>query len=253
MSELVTADDLSDLPRSAVATEAIQLLDSLAGVLVHVSTNNSLNPTKDDRQYKQKRLRMHRLLAALKVKDPIPYDDLGEWNGYWKMHLPKWAARKSHVRDLIAATKIDLENIRDSASLVVPTVAASAMWGSLDGRVAELGSELARSGSTDDLQDVGRRCREILIDAAKILARPELVPVGEDVPKAADAKKWLGYYVDRFAAGSTQKELRSFIRSAWDLAQRVTHGDIDRTETYAAAQATVLIVRVLQDLEARTR
>ncbi len=35
---------------------------------------------------------------------------------------------------------------------------------------------------------------------------------------------------------------------AWDLAQKVTHGDIDRVDAYAAAQATVLVVRVLQQL-----
>jgi len=38
------------------------------------------------------------------------------------------------------------------------------------------------------------------------------------------------------------------IRAAWELAQTVTHGDIDRVEAFAAAQATVLVVRTLQAL-----
>ena len=42
--------------------------------------------------------------------------------------------------------------------------------------------------------------------------------------------------------------LRKFIRAAWELAQTVTHGDTERVEAFAAAQATVLIVRTLQAL-----
>jgi len=50
------------------------------------------------------------------------------------------------------------------------------------------------------------------------------------------------------AAGRSHRELRAFVPTAWDLAQKVTHGDVDRVDTYAAAQATVLLVRVLQQL-----
>jgi hypothetical protein len=38
--------------------------------------------------------------------------------------------------------------------------------------------------------------------------------------------------------------------AAWDLAQTVTHGNIDRLEAFAAAQATVLLVRTFQALAA---
>lgn len=38
------------------------------------------------------------------------------------------------------------------------------------------------------------------------------------------------------------------MRDAWDLAQKVTHGDLDRVDAFAAAQATVLVVRTLQEL-----
>ena len=33
-----------------------------------------------------------------------------------------------------------------------------------------------------------------------------------------------------------------------DLAQKVTHGDIDRVDAFAAVQATVLVIRTLQQL-----
>jgi hypothetical protein len=39
-------------------------------------------------------------------------------------------------------------------------------------------------------------------------------------------------------------------RAAWDLAQKVTHGNLGRIEAFAAAQAIVLVVRTLQALAA---
>ncbi|KAF0957707.1 hypothetical protein [Rhodococcus sp. T7] len=250
MSELETVDDLSDTPRSEIAAEALALLNAQVGLLVHASTDGSKQPTENDRQYKQNRRKFLRLMATLKMKDPIPYENLGVWNGLWKS-MPTLATRRRHVNDLVATSRTALESIKSSVSLVVPETEAGVTWRDVDTRVAELGRALERAESTDDLQDVGRRSREILIDAAKILANPDLVPAGEDEPKAGDAKNWLKFFINRYAAGSSQQPMRTFIRSTWDLAQRVTHGNIDRTETYAAAQATVLIVRVLQDLEAR--
>ena len=55
------------------------------------------------------------------------------------------------------------------------------------------------------------------------------------------------------AAGRSHRELRAFTPVAWDLAQKVTHGDIGRADAYAAAQATVLIVRSLQQLATNNR
>jgi len=46
--------------------------------------------------------------------------------------------------------------------------------------------------------------------------------------------------------------LRAFVPTTWDLAQKVIHGDISRVDAYAAAQATVPLVRVLQQLHAET-
>ncbi len=38
------------------------------------------------------------------------------------------------------------------------------------------------------------------------------------------------------------------MRAVWELAQKVTHGDIDDVDAFAAAQATVLIARTAQRL-----
>ena len=87
-----------------------------------------------------------------------------------------------------------------------------------------------------------------MIDCARLLADPALVPAGQEPPKAADAKTWLGFYLGRHAPGHSREELRKLLRAAWDLAQKVTHSDLGRVETFAVAQATILVVRTLQQL-----
>jgi hypothetical protein len=52
--------------------------------------------------------------------------------------------------------------------------------------------------------------------------------------------------------GPAREELRRLVRDAWDLAQKVTHGDVQAVDAFAAAQATVLVVRTLQELATRT-
>lgn len=100
----------------------------------------------------------------------------------------------------------------------------------------------------DDIQDVGRRAREVLIDCAALLADPDLVPPGLDAPKAGDAKAWIDLFLTAHSPGSSQQELRRLVRDAWDLAQKLTDGDLGRIEAFGGAQATVLVVRTLQML-----
>lgn len=119
-------------------------------------------------------------------------------------------------------------------------------WVNLDARVDGLVAELDGAITRDDLQDVGRRSREILIDCARLLADPSVVPAGQLSPKTGDAKAWLDLFLAARASGASRDGLRRLVRAAWDVAQTVTHGDVERVDAFAAAQATVLVVRTLQ-------
>jgi hypothetical protein len=123
-----------------------------------------------------------------------------------------------------------------------------AAWADLDTRIVGMSSKLIGAASRDEIQEVGRRAREVLIDCAKLIADPSLVPEGQEPPKAGDAKAWLELFLTARASGSSRGELRRVVRTAWDLAQKVTHGDLGRVDAFAAAQATVLVVRTLQEL-----
>jgi hypothetical protein len=109
----------------------------------------------------------------------------------------------------------------------------------LDARVDELIAELDGSNSRDDLQDVGRRSRETLIDCAQLLADPSLVSAGQAPPKAADAKAWLELLPAARASGSHRDALRRLIRAAWDLAQTVTRGNTDGRPVLETSDALI--------------
>jgi hypothetical protein len=80
-----------------------------------------------------------------------------------------------------------------------------------------------------------------------------LVGPGDPAPKAGDAKAWLDLFLSAYAASPSRDALRRLIRAAWDLAQTVTHGDIQHVDAYAASQATILVVRTLQELDRERR
>lgn len=122
-------------------------------------------------------------------------------------------------------------------------------WTRLEQRVNELKDELAAAVSPDDLQDVGRRAREVLIELGQLALSDEALGPEIAAPKQADAKQRLSLFLEARAPGAAHAELRQLVRAAWELAQKVTQSQsIERVDALAAAQATVLLVRIIQDL-----
>src|SRR5947209_6632028 len=218
-----------------------QELENQAALLVAVATGGPRIQGVDG-EYKRRRRRLIPALERRGLNYPFPWPDLWQWYGHWSSSLPGYASRRSHIRELVSSVLDDLSRQQSGLAVVDPKGSGTTSWADLDARVAGLADELARASTADDLQDVGRRAREILIDCARLLADTSLVPAGQAQPKAGDAKAWLDLFLAANASGSSREELRRLVRATWDLAQKVTHGDRDRVDAFAAAQATVLVV-----------
>jgi len=229
----------------------VQELENQAALLISVATGGPRIETVQA-DYHQRRLRLLRALERRGLAYPFPWSDLWQWHGFWSGKLPGYAPRRLHIRELLSHT-LDAIELQGSGLAVSDPGAGVGTWAELDGRVAGLAAELVGAATRDDIQDVGRRAREVLIDCALLLADPSLVPPGEEPPKAGDAKAWLDLFLRRYAGGATRDELRRLVRAAWDLSQKVTHGDLPRVDAFAAAQATVLVVRTLQQLVDHSR
>lgn len=246
-ADLMPGDPGEPEPDEKTLEGLLELVNKQARLLVSVSTGG---PRIDDvnGEYQEWRRRLNAGLRARGMAPPFPYEDLWAWYGEWSANLGTYAERRAHVTKLVKPTRDALEEALEGVQVADPGGVGGVTWGALDARVDGVVTKLRGANSRDDLQDVGRRCREILIDAAKLLADPALVPPGSEAPKAADAKAWLELFLAARAAGRSHRELRAFIPVAWDLAQKVTHGEVERVDSYAAAQATVLVVRTLQQL-----
>jgi hypothetical protein len=234
-------------PDAQTTEGLLRLLNAQADLLVAVATGGP-EIKSVNHKYTQRRRMLNAGLRARGISPPFPYEDLWAWYGHYHQHLGKYEARRAHIREQAALAREALEAALAGVNVSDPGTAGVATWAALDERVDGVVNELRAATSRDDLQDVGRRCREILIDAARLLADPALVPPGQEPPKAADAKAWLDLFLRWRAPDRDRKELRAVIRSTWELAQKVTHADIDRVDAYAAAQATVLVVRTLQQV-----
>ena len=126
-------------------------------------------------------------------------------------------------------------------------------WSDLETRLDGLKSVLNQATEIDDFQDIGRGSREIIIHAANLVFQDFMVPEGEALPKTGDAKKRIDLILNYRLAASSNAELRSLVRASWDLANKVTHSSsIGRVGALAAAQAAVIVLRVLQEIDTPT-
>lgn len=112
-----------------------------------------------------------------------------------------------------------------------------------DDQASEPIDEYTGASDKDTWQSIGPRSRKILINLGKSVAGMEHVFEGSVYPRQADARVWFELFFDSPSGDGDRAELRTLMGKTWDLAQKVTTNDIDDVGTFAAAQATALLVR----------
>jgi hypothetical protein len=121
-------------------------------------------------------------------------------------------------------------------------------WPALESRLHEIGPLLERAQTLDEIQDIGRRCREIVGDLADV-ALAAAKPAIASEPFGSDRKAKLNAFLEQAASGSSLADLRRLVVATYDLSNTVTHSSRgSRAEAVAAAQATVLLVRTIREL-----
>jgi hypothetical protein len=121
-------------------------------------------------------------------------------------------------------------------------------WPEIEARVRELGPVLERAQTLDEIQDVGRRCREIVNDLADVALAAANPPIPAE-PFGSDRKAKLAAFLECAATGPSFADLRRMVRATYDLSNAVTHSSRgSRAEAVAAAQSAVLLVRTLREL-----
>ena len=235
---------------SNLVDRAIHLIRSQAALLVTTATGGPRIDTVEA-DYQDNRQQLARVLPRLNLEDPFPWKTLWEWHGFYSGNFAQYSERRQYVGSLAQPVLDQLEQLKTSGSVTDwGKEEAQETWESIDKRLADAKRELDDANDLDGWQDVGRRCREIIIAAANLVFDESMIPEGQDPPKGSDAKRKIELYLQAKVPGSSHEDLRNLMKSALRLAHTVTHSEsIDGIDAFAAAQATVLLVRCLQRIE----
>lgn len=227
------------------ARAASDLLERQANLLVAVATG-AARMDAVRREYQERRGDLAGALRKVGLDDPFPWEEPSRWYAFYRSRdLTTYASRREYIADSAAPVRSRLRDLM--AGIAIEDGGPEHLdWPSLETRLREVKERFAASTTLDDFQDVGRRCREVLIDLADLVYDDTMLPSGEDEPRGADAKAKLGYASNRLFSGRQHAELRGVVRATWDLANKVVHGEIGDVDAFATVQATVALVRVFQ-------
>ncbi len=67
------------------------------------------------------------------------------------------------------------------------------------------------------MQAVGMRCRECLIAFVRSVAEPDMVPAGQDPPKAADVIHWTELIADTVSPGPRAADIRGYLKALGEI------------------------------------
>jgi hypothetical protein len=86
---------------------------------------------------------------------------------------------------------------------------------------------LDASRESEEVQAVGMRCRECLIEFVRSVSDLKMVPAGQEAPKAADVVHCTELVADTVAHGSIAADIRAYLKtlakSTWQLMSWLTH------------------------------
>jgi hypothetical protein len=122
-------------------------------------------------------------------------------------------------------------------------------------RWEQAAESLDMAEEAEDYQAVGVKCRECLIQLTRSLAKPEMVPPGEDAPQRGNFISWSELIANGIAGGVSAERVRGHLKatakSAWELAGWLTHANgairqdavfvIDATHTVLAGFGSAIV------------
>ncbi|MFB7889290.1 hypothetical protein ACFCZ3_14720 [Cellulosimicrobium cellulans] len=213
-----------------------------------VATGGPLIKTVNE-EYQNRRRELQRALQALRLEYPFPWSDLWEWYGHWSAELPTYAERRTFISGLARPVRDALDAKAQDSGFDDTGASSEVGWSDLENRLSEVKERFDLASSMDDWQDIGRRCREILIDLANLAYDSTMLPASTEEPKASDAKNKLTYAGAHHFDGKEHAELRAVVRGSWDLANKVTHSTgTGKLDAWASVQSTILLVRLFEQL-----
>lgn len=238
--ELVQETSLqSTLPASEIE-KLIQEIEQQKSLMIAVATGGPQIKTVNE-EYKSNRISILAKLQNMGIQDPNPYADLWNWYGKWSDgSLPTYQSRRIYISNLFQPL-LDSLMLLLKRSVIQPIELTG--WVRVDRNIDKIVQSLAKAEDEEDFQTIGLLCREAMISLAQAVYDPTLHPnVDEVVPSETDAKRMLEYFISSELSGSTNEELRRYVKSIYKVAVTLQH---KRSANYREAALCVEATRSL--------
>ncbi len=234
-----------DSLRDTSYNDLLQQLDRLRDIMIEVSTGGRMIKEVNTR-YKEDYARLTEQLKAWGLENPIPYEDLWDWYGKWRIgDLPTYQSRREYIRGLCEPLKQHLREGPSSRGADVFTEPTG--WPRVDRTLGEIRSRLESASTEEQFQAVGLLCREALTSLAHAVFDPDQHPPLDDVdPSRTDAKRMLDSYLAVEVDGKSNTIARKYAKASLDLANELQH---KRTAVFRnaalCAEATASVVNII--------
>jgi hypothetical protein len=211
-------------------------------------------PGDADGEYRSRQEDLADGLVEAGLPSPFPWRSLWGWHTFYSQRLATPIDQRAYV-DLLAdsvLSKLGAAHSEQEGDVLGWTAKS---WNTISDRLKEVRRDLADAKTLDDYQDVGRRCREIVIAVANLLFDDRMVPDSQTAPHGSNAKARIDLIIEALLQDADGRpELRALFRnlarSVWDLSQTVTHSSsAGRLDARASFEATLLMCTLLRDLE----
>lgn len=217
--------------------------------MISVATGGASAEQADD-DYRARHEKLTDALRRIGQPNPFPWPSLWEWHTFYARRLGTHEDRRRYVDRLAQKVLVELP----PQDTLQARSAAPQTWQAVNLRLDELQDCLKKARTLDDYQDVGRRCREVMIAAANTLFSDSMVSAGEVVPHGSNAKDRMDIVLRN---SRSRPELRRLLRdltlAAWDLSVTVLHSDsASKLDAIIAADSTTLLARSLKQLQIRS-
>lgn len=198
------------------------ILESLKNIMISVATNGPKTKEKNN-EYVALKNEASLLLDKFDLIDPNPYTDLWNWHGKWTDgSMPTYHVRRQFISDMYQELFEQLSNV--GKNIATAPADEPTGWERVDRTWSKIKENMRTAKNEEDFQSIGLQCREIIISVAQVVYDPE-IHISSDVVKISktDAKRMIESYLNVVCPGSSNKEIRTYAKTAYDLSNILQH------------------------------
>lgn len=232
-------------------TELKQKIETIRNIMISVATGGKSIQEENDRYIK-----IHNEIILNCKKINLPYNNtyttLWGWYGKWKADFPTYQERRTYINELFSQT---LSYFEEENSLQnMETLVEITDWERIARTITKIKRDSNAAKNEEDFQAIGLLCRDVIISLAQTIYVPEVHgstnEKGVEIGKT-DAVAMIESYVKYKLDGSSNEELRAYVKGANKLANRLTHrrnaSKKDMLLTMSSTIALINFIGIIED------